>query len=94
MGDNAFDLAILEGQTMGIGIRVFFVDDNDSLQRLPLARLERLLRFDRGESLSQHAGKCIQCAMVFLKVEGRLVLSIRDIDYRDASWNGSPTSFR
>ena len=66
---------------MGIGIRVFLVDDNDSLQRIPLTRLERLLRFDRGERLSQHAEKRIRCAMVFLEVAGRQVLSIRNIDY-------------
>jgi hypothetical protein len=66
---------------MGIGIRVFLVDDNDSLQRLPLARLERLLHFDRGESLPQYAGKRIRRTMVFLQVSGRQVLSIRNVDY-------------
>ena len=66
---------------MGIGIRVFLVDDNDSLQRLPLARLERLIRFDRGENLPQHAGKRVRCAMVFLQMAGRQVLSIRNVDY-------------
>jgi len=66
---------------MGIGIRVFLVDDNDSVQRLPLARLDRLLHFDREESLPQHAGKRIRCAMVFLQVVGRQVLSIRNVDY-------------
>jgi len=66
---------------MGIGIRVFLVDDNDSLQRLPMARLERLLRFDRRESLPQHAGKRVRCAMVFLEVAGRRVFSIRNGDY-------------
>jgi len=66
---------------MGIGIRVFLVDDNDSLQRLSLARLERLLHFDRAESLPQYAGKRIRCAMVFLEVAGRQVQAIRNIDY-------------
>ena len=66
---------------MGIGIRVFLVDDNDSLQLLSLARLERLLRFDRGESRPQYAGKRIRCAMVVLHVAGRQVLSIRNVDY-------------
>ncbi len=66
---------------MGIGIRVFLVDDNDSLQRLPQARLERLLHFDRGESFPQHARKRIRCAMVFLQVAGRQVQAIRNIDY-------------
>lgn len=56
---------------MGIGIRVFLIDDNDSLQRLPLARLERLLHFDRRESLHLYAGKRVRCAMVVVEVEGR-----------------------
>ena len=66
---------------MGIGCRVFFVDDNDSLQRIPMARLDRLLHFDRRESLQQYAGKRVRCAMVFLEVAGRQVLSISDADY-------------
>ena len=66
---------------MGIGIRVFLVDNYDSLQRIPLARLERLLRFDRGESLPQYAGKRVRCAMVVVEAEGRQVLSIRNVDY-------------
>jgi hypothetical protein len=66
---------------MGIGCRVFFVEDNDSLQRIPMARLDRLLRFDRVESLQRYAGKRVRCAMVFLEVAGRQVLTIRNIDY-------------
>ena len=66
---------------MGIACRVFFVDDNDSLQRIPMARLDRLLHFDRRESLQQYAGKRVRCAMVFLEVAGRQVLSISDANY-------------
>jgi hypothetical protein len=66
---------------MGMACRVFFVDDNDSLQQIPMARLDRLLHFDRRESLQQYAGKRVRCAMVFLEVAGRQVLSIRNIDY-------------
>jgi hypothetical protein len=66
---------------MGIGCRVFFVDDNDSLQRISMARLDRLLHSDRTESLPQYAGKRVRCAMVFVEVAGRQVLAIRNIDY-------------
>ena len=66
---------------MGIGCRVFFVDDNDSLQRISMARLDRLLHFDRRESFQQYAGKRVRCAMVFLEVAGRQVQAIRNIDY-------------
>ena len=66
---------------MGMSVRVFLVDDNDSLQRIPMTRLDRLLHFDRRESLQQYAGKRVRCAMVFSEVAGRRVLSIRNIDY-------------
>ena len=66
---------------MGTGIRVFLVDENDSLQRLSLARLDRLLHFDQRESLPQYAEKRIRCAMVFLQVAGSQVLAIRNVDY-------------
>ena len=66
---------------MGMSSRVFLVDDNDSLQRIPMTRLDRLLHFDRAESLQQYAGKRVRCAMAFSEVAGRRVLSIRNIDY-------------
>lgn len=66
---------------MRIGCRVFLIDDNDSLQRISIERLTRLLHFDRRISLQQYAGKRIRCAMIFLEVAGREVLSVRNIDY-------------
>ena len=66
---------------MGITCRVFFVDDKDSLQRISMARLNRLLRFDPAERLHRYSGKRMRCAMVFVEVTGRQVLAIRNIDY-------------
>ena len=65
---------------MGIGCRVFLVDD-DCIQRISMARLDRLLHFDRGERLQQYAGKRVRCAMAFVEVSGRQVLAISNIDY-------------
>ena len=76
-----YDKINLEGLAMGIGCRVFLIGDNDSLQRISMVRLTRLLRFDRRESLQLYAGKQIRCAMVFLEVAGRHVQAIRNIDY-------------
>jgi hypothetical protein len=39
---------------MGVSFRVFLVDDTDSLQRIPMTRLDRLLHFD---SLSQRGNE-------------------------------------
>ena len=66
---------------MGIGCRVFLVEDNDSLQPISMARLDRLLHFDRAANFPQYAGKTVRCAMAFVEVTGRRVLSIRNIDY-------------
>ena len=68
---------------MGIGFRVFLIDDNDSLHRLPMARYERLLDGVPGERLPQFVGKRrVRCAMVYLEVEGRKPQSIIRIDYQ------------
>ena len=66
---------------MGTGCRIFLFDDNDSLQQLSMARLDRLLRFERGESFPHFGGKRVRCARVFLELEGRQVLAITHIDY-------------
>jgi hypothetical protein len=66
---------------MGMSVRVFLVNDNNSLQRIPMTRLNRLLHFDRRENLRQYGGKRVRCAMAFSEVAGRRLLSIRNIDY-------------
>jgi hypothetical protein len=49
---------------MGTGCRVFLSGDNDSLQRISMVRLTRLLHFDRRESLQQYAGKHVRFAII------------------------------
>ncbi|OGP69196.1 MAG: hypothetical protein A2169_06000 [Deltaproteobacteria bacterium RBG_13_47_9] len=66
---------------MGTGCRVFLIDDNDSLHRMPIARLERLLHSDRRESLPHFGGKRVRFARVFLETAGRQVLAITHSDY-------------
>ncbi len=56
-------------------------DKDDSVRRIPMPRLERLLRFDPTESLPQYAGNQVRCATPMVEVEGRRVLSIRNIHY-------------
>jgi len=66
---------------VGMGSRLFLIDDDDSLQRLSVEKLGRLIRFDKGVALPQYAGKRIRCAMAVLEVTGRHVQTIRHIDY-------------
>jgi len=56
---------------MGIGIRIFLVNDDDSIRRFPLTRFERLIRRDPEERLRPFAGKPVRCAEVALKLEQR-----------------------
>ena len=66
---------------MGIGSRVFLINDDDSLHRLPVKRYERLFNGEPGEQLPQHAGKRVRCAAVYLEVKERRPQSIIRIDY-------------
>jgi len=66
---------------MGTGFRLFFVNDDDSLYRMPMARYERLLRLEPQERLPEYAGKRVRCVLVVLDVLGRTPLDIRHIDH-------------
>jgi hypothetical protein len=72
---------------MGIGFRVFLINEDDSLQRLPVTSYERLLDGEPGERLLKYAGKRVRCAMVSLKVRGRKPQSIIRIDYHFLSFD-------
>jgi len=71
----------LLGKKMGTGLRVFLLNDDDSLERLPLAKFERLRRGDRKESLPQYAGKRIRYALVVVEMENRRPVAIIMVQY-------------
>ena len=66
---------------MGVGLRIFFVYDDDSLQRLAVARYDRLLRGNPEERLPQYAGKRVWYALVAYEVENRIPVEILKIEY-------------
>ena len=66
---------------MGLGQRFFIVKDDDSLERLSVAKFERLRRRDPEEPLPQYAGKRIRYALVVLEVEQRKPVAINRIQY-------------
>ena len=66
---------------MGIGLRIFLIGDDDSIQRLSLARYERLLRRDPRERLARYAGKRVRYAMAILEVADRRPVEIIRIRY-------------
>ena len=72
---------------MGIGLRIFLVHDDDSIQRLSLACYERLLRRDPKERLPQYAGRRIRYAMVVLELANRKPVEIMKAQYSFLSFD-------
>jgi hypothetical protein len=70
-----------KGETMGLGTRIFLINDDDSIERLALARYERLLQRDPDESLPQYAGQQVRCAMVVLEFFNRKPVALVWTDY-------------
>jgi len=66
---------------MGMGLRVFLVNDDDSIERLSLARYERLRRREPEERLPKYAGRRLRYALVILEVVDRRPLEILRIQY-------------
>ena len=66
---------------MGTGLRVFLVNDDDSLKRFPLARFERLFQDHPEESLPEYAGKRLRYALVIVDLIDREPAEILGIQY-------------
>ena len=47
---------------MGLGLRIFIINDDDTVRRFPFSRYERLLHGDSKERLLQYAGKKVRFA--------------------------------
>ena len=61
---------------MGISLRLYIVNDDDSLQRIPVAKYERLLDRDPRGRLPQYARKRMRYALVFVDLEKRQPVEI------------------
>jgi hypothetical protein len=62
---------------MGIGTRVFFVEDDNRLKHISLKRWEDLVRRDeQAKPFPEYAGQKIRCALVVLQVENRKPVDI------------------
>ena len=66
---------------MGINLRIFLVNDDDTLKRLPLAKYERLRRGDPAECLPQYADRRVRYALVAVEIENRKPVGINRIQY-------------
>ncbi|MBC8431687.1 MAG: hypothetical protein H8D96_07180 [Desulfobacterales bacterium] len=72
---------------MGTGIRVFFVDENEALKRIPLTRYERLLGADPEVRFQEYAGKRVRYALVILEIVNRKPAEIVSIQYSILSFD-------
>ena len=61
---------------MGLSIRIFIVEDDDTIKRLPLTRYERLLKRDPDERLLKYAGKRIRFALIVVDLFNRIPIEI------------------
>lgn len=66
---------------MGLSVRIFIVNDDDSIQRIPLGQYQRLLEKDSEEKLPQYAGKRMRYVEVALELEQRKPAGILRILY-------------
>jgi len=67
--------------TIGLSIRIFIVEDDDTVKRLQLARYERLLRRDPDERLSKYAGKRVRYALIVVDLVNRKPIGVVRDEY-------------
>jgi len=72
---------ITKAQIMGLGTRIFIVEEDDSLKRLTLKRYNRLIKGHPDEGLMQHAGKRIRYALIVLEMINRKPVEILMTEY-------------
>ena len=66
---------------MGIGLRIFIVNDDNSLERLSLKKYERLMARTPDISFPQYAGKRVRYAEVAIEFENRKPVEILRMEY-------------
>ncbi len=72
---------------MGLGSRIFIVNDDQSMEKLSMARFERLFRRDMDERLSKYAGKRVKYAHVVVELENRKPVNVVMIQYSYLSFD-------
>lgn len=81
---------------MGIGHRVFIIDDSDEIIRIPYSKFERLIQKDSQERMPGYKKSRMRYVYAVLDTEKRKPVSIWRIDYAylyfDADGKIAPTS--
>ena len=66
---------------MGISLRAFLFNENDTIERLPLTRYESLLRRHPEECLPKYAGRRVRFAEVAVELKERKPIKILRVVY-------------
>jgi len=74
---------------MGLGLRIFFVDDDDSIHRIPVSRWDKLRDRNSGERFPEHAGKCVRSAMVVLELANRKPVAVNRTFFTQLYFNSN-----
>ena len=65
---------------MGISIRVFIIEEDDTVHKLSHAAFERLIRQDPKECLPQYAGQKVRYALIAVEMKNRKPVDILHTD--------------
>ena len=76
-----------KGAIMGLGMRIFIVKDDGSLERMPFGRYNRLLQHHLSERLFQYAGKRVRCAVIVVESINRKPVEILKCQYSYLSFD-------
>jgi len=66
---------------MGFSLRIYFIDEDDKITRIPMTRFERIRDRDSKESLSEYKNSRIRYAEVILELENKKPILISRIVY-------------
>ena len=66
---------------MGLGTRIFIINDDDTLKRMPMKRYHRLFKRDPEERFLEYAGNRIRYVLVVLELKNRKPVEILKIQY-------------
>lgn len=61
---------------MGLSLRIFIVEDDDTIKRIPLARYERLRKRDPDERLLEYSGKRVRYVLIIVDLINRRPIEI------------------
>ncbi len=72
---------------MGTGCRLFFINEDDTLRRIPLARHERLIAGDPVECFPEYKGKKVRNALAVVEFYNREPFELIAIQYSILSFD-------